>query len=170
MKSGEWCKEWRQMVRSGSRLLTKIWTRGPRTARRKPQQPKVEIVRRAEKRPIVAEKLCYVIERGELHLLHLQHHGELWGRESFRSAAATSSSKRDVLEVGELPCPGHAQRPGAWSLFIFQPAEKQNRGFWNRLNTLLGEDYKWWKYVQEQVFVHYYFLLQLDSLPIHHSF
>jgi len=43
----------------------------------KPQQPKVEIVRRAEKRPIVAEKQCYVIERGGIHLLHLQHHGEL---------------------------------------------------------------------------------------------
>ena len=61
----------------GSRLLTKSWTRGPTTARRKPQQPKVEIVRRAEKRPIVAEKLCYVIERGEIHLLGYIHHGEL---------------------------------------------------------------------------------------------
>ena len=61
----------------GSRLLTKSWTRGPTTARRKPQQPKVEIVRRAEKRPIVAEKLCYVIERGETHLLAHLHHGEL---------------------------------------------------------------------------------------------
>ena len=170
MKSGEWCKEWRQMVRSGSRLLTKIWTRGPRTARRKPQQPKVEIVRRAEKRPIVAEKLCYVIARGGIHLLHLQHHGELWGRESFRVAAATSSSKRDVPQVGELPCPGHAQRPGAWSLFIFQPAEKQIVGFEIDFNTLQGEGFKWWKYVLDPNFVHYYFLLQLDSFPIHHSF
>ena len=69
------------------------------------------------------------LKEGEIHLLHLQHHGELWGRESFRSAAATSSSKRDVPQVGELPCPGHAQRPGAWSLFVFQPAEKQIVGF-----------------------------------------
>ena len=29
------------------------------------------------KRPIVAEKLCYVIARGETHLLGHLHHGEL---------------------------------------------------------------------------------------------
>ena len=52
----------------------------------------------------------------------------------------------------------------------FSTGGETNCGFWKRLNTLLGEDFKWWKYVQEQDFVHYYFLLQLDSLPTHHSF
>ena len=168
MKS--WCKEWRQGVRHGSRLLTKSWTRDSTTARRKPQQPKVEIVRRAEKGRSLQRSCVMWLKEGEIHLLHLLHHGELWGRESFCSAAATSSSKRDVPQVGELPCPGHAQRPGAWSLFIFQPAEKQIVGFEIDFNTLLGEGFKWWKYVLEPNFVHYYFLLQLDSFPIHHSF
>ena len=154
----------------GSRLLTKSWTRGPTTARRKPQQPKVEIVRRAEKRPIVAEKLCYVIEkRGTPSSCpstpwRALREGELPRSSSdFKLEERCSWSRR-------APLPRPRPAPRCLKFVCFSTGGEANCGFWNRLNTFLGEGLKWWKYVLEPNFVHYYFLLQLDSFPIHHSF
>ena len=60
----------------------KFWTRGAAAARHQPQQPKVEIGSRAEKRPIVAEKLCYVIQRRERLILKFSKMESSEGRAS----------------------------------------------------------------------------------------
>ena len=137
MKS--WCKEWRQGVRHGSRLLTKSWTRDSTTARRKPQQPKVEIVRRAEKRPIVAEKLCYVIERGgnpsspPSAPWRALREGELpLCSSDFKLEERCSSSRR-------APLPRPRPAPRCLKFVYFSTGGETNREFWKRLNTLLGE-------------------------------
>ena len=81
----------------------------------------------------------------------------------FKLEERCSSSRR-------APLPRPRPAPRCLKFVYFSTGRETNCGFWNRLNTFLGEGLKWWKCEVEPNFVHHYFLLPVDSFAIHHSF
>ena len=166
MKSGQCCKEWRQRKPTVDEILD---SRSYDCAAQTPTAESRNCETGGKKADRCREAVLCDWKRGTPSSCpstpwRALREGELPRSSSdFKLEERCSSSRR-------APLPRPRPAPRCLKFVCFSTNGETNRGFWNRPDTLLGEGLKWWKYVLEPNFVHYYFLLQLDSFPIYHSF